>query len=535
VDAGPIETELKLKVRRSDIELLRRDSRFGDALKAATPAQVKSVYFDSRDRFLRRHGVVLRVRRRGDHYVQTVKATGPDGDWLNRPEWEQETASEQIDFVALMETPLGSALSEEVRASLEPVFETRIARTSYLWDVPAAGIEVSVDEGEIVGGGKSVPLSEIELELKQGQVAEVFKLAHDIGAVVPVEIEVKSKSERGYDLVDHVATHSEKVRNPALTIDTPAGNAFTAIGRACLRHLLVNEDGILVRDAEALHQVRVAIRRLRAAMSLFRDVVADDRLAHIKTELKWMAQEIGPARDLDVFISEALAPLRRQHPKEEALADIGRLFARLRLDSYRKANAMVASSRFRDGLLDIAEWLEIGAWTTSSDPAVAAARSEPVQALAAGQLARLRKKIRRHGGSVEKLDAKELHLLRIEIKKARYAIDFFASLYAGDKAQRRRKTMQAELTRLQDGLGGLNDIEMRKEMCRNVLSKPTVRLAPERIQSRAFAAGLIVGDQHARREDLFKRVRKALSRFCKATPFWKGAPPDAGPEAIAAP
>jgi inorganic triphosphatase YgiF len=527
VDGRQIETELKLKVRRHDLDVLRQGSRLSDALNNATSHQVRSIYFDSDDRFLHRHGVVLRVRRRGDHYVQTVKSTGPEGDWLNRSEWEQKIASSRLDFVALMETPLGSALSDAVRASLKPIFETRIERTSCLWDTPTAAIELSLDKGEIIGSDKTLPVTEIELELKRGHVAEVFKLARDIGAVVPVEIEVKSKSERGYELVDHAAACSERFHNPRLAADTPAGAAFTAIGRACMRHLLVNEAGTLTRDAEALHQVRVALRRLRAAISLFRDVVADDRLEAVKTELKWMAQEIGPARDLDVFIAEALTPLRRLHPKEAALADIGKLLGRMRLKSYRDVHAMITSARFRNSLLDVAEWLEVGTWTTSQDVRIVAARDQPVRVLAARQLSRLRKKIRRHGEGLRKLDPEQLHRLRIEIKKARYAIDFFGDLYAGDKAERRRKKMQVDLTQLQDRLGGLNDIEMRKAMCRQVLSQTIARRTPERVQHRAFAAGLIVGDQQAKRHDLFKRVRKAMARFDNAKPFWTVPRPDA--------
>lgn len=327
-----IETELKLRFRRSDLETLRQKSCISNALNVATSQQLQSIYFDSEDRLLLRHGVVLRVRRDGDRFVQTVKATGRDGDWLNRSEWEHETASNKLDLAALMESPLGSLLADAAQESLKPIFETRVKRIKCLLDLPGTSIEVAIDQGEIVAGDKRMPIAEIELELKRGYLAEVFKLAREIGAAVPLEIEAKSKSERGYDLVDHAATHSEKIRNPVLSPDTSAGTAFTTISRACLRHLLINEAGILVRDAEALHQVRVALRRLRAAMSLFRGVVADERLNAIKAEVKWMGQEIGPARDLDVFISEALRPLRRQYPKDTTLADIGRYFAHMRLN-----------------------------------------------------------------------------------------------------------------------------------------------------------------------------------------------------------
>ena len=86
--------------------------------------------------------------------------------------------------------------------------------------------------------------------------------------------------------------------------------------------------------ANALHQMRVALRRLRAAISLFSVVVGDDRAGAIKTELRWLAQELGPARDLDTLLVEVIKPLRKQHPNEPGLVSISNMFARKRLKSY---------------------------------------------------------------------------------------------------------------------------------------------------------------------------------------------------------
>ncbi len=130
-------------------------------------------------------------------------------------------------------------------------------------------VVVAFDKGDIVVPGASCPISEVELELKQGNAAELFKLARSIGDIVPMWLDVKSKSERGYDLAESKVNAPEKAFDAELRADMSAARAFTLIGRACLRQLLVNEPATRQRDAEALHQMRIALRRLRAAISLF--------------------------------------------------------------------------------------------------------------------------------------------------------------------------------------------------------------------------------------------------------------------------
>ena len=136
------------------------------------------------------------------------------------------------------------------------------------------------------------------MSLSTATPTELFKIARAINNIVPAQLDVKSKSERGYDLIEKTPVGAEKACDPELSAGMTTGRAFTLIGRACLRQLVANEPAVKSRDAEAVHQMRVALRRLRAAISLFSDVVSDDRINMIKTELRWLAQELGPARDL---------------------------------------------------------------------------------------------------------------------------------------------------------------------------------------------------------------------------------------------
>ena len=202
----------------------------------------------------------------------------------------------------MKDTALGAILVNEADKALQPVFETRIKRTAYHLNGNGADVVMAIDQGKIVATGSSLPVSEIELELKRGSPADLFKIARDILDIVPGHLDFKSKSERGYDLIENTTITAETARDPELSPGMTAGRAFTLIGRACLRHLVSNVPAMMERDGSALHQMRVALRRLRAAISLFSPVVGDDRAGAIKSELKWLAQEFGPARNLDKLL-----------------------------------------------------------------------------------------------------------------------------------------------------------------------------------------------------------------------------------------
>jgi triphosphatase len=521
MDSEPKEIELKLLVAPEDIAVLRNHPHFAGALHDPTHETLDSVYFDSDDRFLRDHGLTLRVRHIGDKRVQTIKTANQSSNCFERSEWEQAIAGDQPDFTRVMDAALGPILTDDVRNTLKPIFETRIERTAYHLNGNETDIVMAVDEGKIVATDSSCPVSEIELELKHGHPADLFKIARVICEIVPAQLDVKSKSERGYDLIEKTPVAAEKACNRELGAGMSAGRAFTLIGRACLRQLVANEPATIRRDAEGLHQMRVALRRLRAAISLFSEVVSDDRINTIKTELRWLGREFAPARDLDAFLIEVLKPLRKQHANEPGFVSISKMFARQRLKSHRRAQEAVQSARFRMLVLDTAGWVEAGPWSMSEDPLMRARREMPIEIHAAEQLSRRRKRIRRRGAKMGDLGPEQLHRLRIQVKKARYAAEFFSSVFQGKRAPKRYKKILSSLMQFQNCLGGFNDVMTRKALCADIIASPGRGLTAEQNRHRAFAAGLIIGDQQAQIQQLLNRARKAYSRFESAKAFWK--------------
>ena len=518
---GPAEVELKLGVTPENIAALRNYPGFAGALQHPSRQILDSVYFDSDERFLRNHGLTLRVRHIDEKRVQTIKSAEHGVGLFERSEWEQPVDGDQPDLSGVKDTVLGRILTDDVCKELKPVFETRIERTAYHLNGNGADIIMTIDEGKILASDSSQAVSEIELELKEGKPADLFKVARDIFNIIPAHLEFKSKSERGYGLAEKTPVAAETACDPELTAGMSAGRAFTLVGRACLRHLVANVPAMTQRDGTALHQMRVALRRLRAAMSLFSAITGDDRAQAIKTELKWLAQELGPARDLDTLILEVIAPMRDQHRNEQGFVGIAKMFTRRRLKCYRQAQAAVQSDRFRALVLDTAEWIEAGPWSASEDALQRARRELPIEIYAADLLSHRCKRIRRRGRRINDLEPEQLHRLRIQIKKARYATDFFSSVYHGKKSAKQCKRVRSSLMQLQNSLGGLNDIATHKALFSDIIASRAKGLTEEQSRHRAFAAGLIIGNQQAQVERLRDRARKDFSRFDDARAFWK--------------
>ncbi len=145
----------------------------------------------------------------------------------------------------------------------------------------------------------------------------------------------------------------------------------------------------------------------------------------------------------------------------------------------------------------------------------------PIETYAAEQLSRRRKKIRRRGAKIGQLSPEQLHTLRIQVKKARYAAEFFSSVYGGKRLAKRRKKVVSCLRQLQNCLGGLNDIVTRKALCAQIINSPGRGLTAEQSRQRAFAAGLVMGNQQARVQEFLAGAREAHSRFDSAKIFWK--------------
>jgi inorganic triphosphatase YgiF len=499
---GHREVELKLVLPPGGGDrVARMRRRLGAPAGRLASQRQTTTYFDTSDRMLAAAGITVRVRHVGPRWIQTVKTSGSRvGGLFRRPEWETVIDGDRPTSAALAVCGLDELRAPDLAERLEPVFSTLIRRRTCIIGGAGWEAELSIDEGEVAAGGLSRPVCEVELELHRGRAGHLFATALRIAEMVDVRLTADSKSDRGHALSSGAVVRPAKARPVVLRSRDTAALAFREIARSCLHQLLANQPALLDSgDPEAVHQMRVALRRFRSALKMFSPVLPPEGLGELGAEVRWLQSRLGPARDGDVFVSEILAPVAREHPGEEALLSIQSYWRDRRdLDS-SAARQAVSDPRFTRLLLRLGGWLEDLNW-----PKAAAGAVLP---FARHVLQKRFRRLRRAGGrSLLALSADERHKLRIQGKQLRYAGDFAASLFDPG----RTRPFLSALADLQDLLGQLNDIAVAvPRLCAIHQSGPS-----------AWAAGLVAGWHEARRPSLLEKTETAWKRLRGMERFW---------------
>jgi len=473
------EAELKFELDRK----AARKVRHHPLLAEASPQlrDQTSVYFDTPEPKVHEAGYSLRIRKAGDDHVQTVKTNGGAG-LFDRGEWEAPVDDLKVEPKALKKTPLGKL--KKLGNKFEPQVRSEVERATWLIDRDGSLVEVVLDRGSVSAGGEEQEFQELELELRAGAPGALFGLAKQMAEDVPLEIGVLSKEQRGLMLAEHSLGHQQKAHAPDLADDMTAGRVFAAIVQECVRHFRLNQPLIIAeRDPAALHQARVAIRRLRTAFSLFRPAIRQGSLEPLKAELKAFIEPFGQARNLDVYLDK--------HGEELGWRDRRKLKS-ARSDSYDRVIEALNSQQLRDMLLDLIEWTASASWQRK-------AAAEPIGKFAARRLDDAWRKVGRGARKLGELEEPQLHRLRIDIKKLRYSVEFLAPLYRRKRVGKFASSLEA----MQDCLGLIHDDIISREIVADYALGETGRI------------------DASRRSRQLGRLAKRYKRLKRAGRYWR--------------
>lgn len=509
----PEEVELKMAIAPEDVGQLRRHPLLHSLRHGhAVTKHLINTYYDTATLRLQKNHITLRIREIGRQRIQTIKCDAlPGQSGFVRGEWDQALAENMPDLAQVDDAELRKVLvPRRGKLAFKPIFTTDFRRTAWLLKTDDAEVECALDQGEIRAGKASQPICEVELELKSGNRQALFALAQQLNQTIPLRLELASKAARGYALA--AGTKPGPVFSQPVQMDAAmtAQTAFAAIAQTCIAHMLANVAGAQQgSDAEYVHQLRVGIRRLRGAFSAFRDVITKAERQHLSAELRWLLQELGPAREWDVLLANTFVPLLKRFHHREGLQRIKSLVEAHRASGYERAGKSLRSLRATALLLQLAEWLD--AWMLRGQIAEAPAQTSlhrPIGELAADVLQARHKKVTKLGHKIRKLDAGELHQLRIEIKKLRYATEFFHALWPKRASER----YIAALKDLQDVLGAMNDAAVAMEQIE--------QLEQEAGEGVGRDGGLLLGWISAHLRHDRKHLRVVWEHFAKLEPFW---------------
>ena len=479
-----MEIELKLLLPASGQRRFLRQPVLR-AAQATGNRRLVNIYYDTPDLQLLRRGMALRLRRQDRQWLQTVKCSGQhQGALAARPEWEVPYVG-RFDFAAIDDARVRRFLERpKLLSALTPIFETSFLRRA--WSLP--GLELVLDRGWIAAGGRREPISEIEVELTaDGQLEQLFALAGKLAAHQLLLPAWQSKAERGYRLFRGEVAAPRRAAAPTALPPSP-GAAFAAIATDCLAQMDANRCGTLAAaDPEYLHQMRVAVRRLRACLRLFAQLLPAAELDALLPGLRHLMQALGRGRDLDVLQAELLAPV------VAAMPDDARLAALLAAVDRRRQGAHAAIRRQLD---DPAHGRLLLALTALLQRAANTAAEACAADFSAERLRPLRRRLRRLARAATPGDATAVHAVRIAVKRLRYALEFFQPL-TGRRVQRQA----ARLAGIQDTLGQINDLANAERLLADIAGTE---------QTQREAAALVSGWHGERRARLLGRLPGVL-------------------------
>jgi inorganic triphosphatase YgiF len=461
-----IETELKLLFSPKELSLLLQHPLLQVAGKRQ---KLYNIYYDTPELSLMHQGIAVRERKIGRTLLLTVKmAHSSVGGLLSRLEWEAPTVQGQFDFQTLIEDPVIVEKMTLLAPQLIPIFTTDFTRRS--WEVIFRGtkIEIAVDQGTIVTKrGEEFfteEISEVELELKEGNPVTLYSLARVLSRSVRLHPSAASKAERGYKLFKGVSP--SPVKPPPLEVDPKATPlvTFERICLECLSHLQINDVGVVRDDDdEYIHQARVAMRRLRSAIKLFSPVLPMAFVSKWNMEWRDLANELGDARNWDVFTHESLPLLKEAFPNHPEMIALEKFAAEERARAHTKAVKSFGSRIYSVKLISFAEAVMnlhahpevknrmkmVMQSQSTPEPIV----EEDTQAFATRLLKRRHRRFMREV-MVPNRNLEESHNLRLDLKKLRYSFDFFMDIYP----KRRMSLYLKSLARAQELLGQMNDL-----------------------------------------------------------------------------
>jgi CHAD domain-containing protein len=492
------ERELKLAAPGSLVMPKLTDDHLGViAMDELPELTLRSTYHDTADLRLARSGVTLRYRT-GDETgpAWTLKLRVPGHDATERDEYlfpggPAEVPGDALDLVtALVRT-----------APIQPV-ATLVTRRRR-WNLCGAEgrplAELFDDEVSVLDGGRVVSrFRELELESRGPDLAALRPIAVRLRRAGAVLAEPLPKAMRA--LGPRASAHPDVVV-PALGAHASAREAVSAALASGYRRLVAHDAATRLGDAEGLHQMRVATRRLRSDLRTFRPLLDTAWVTGLRDELAWLARLLGDVRDLDV----QLARLRETAGDllEDLAPLVSSLAARRDVDRLALLEAL-RSDRYRtllDRLVDAVH-----------DPLVARRADKPAARLLPPLLARAWAAVEPAGSALGRDDPVErYHAVRIGVKRLRYAAE--ATGPALGPAARRCERLAIAAAELQDALGAMHDDAVAIDEVRAVLAShpetPFARAAG-RLEERASAA---INAARATYPDLWKRLARRYARI----------------------
>ncbi len=457
-----IETEVRLFIPAHHFDAAA--NRF-DAMGAVLETN-RTTYYDTAAHDLWQAGFECRIRQNERGAKQTIKSR-VGANAFSRIEIEAVLKLPVLDAAhlkAALPKPLWKSVVSE---SLTDVFTTEVTRRRLEIESGEGVVEAALDDGRIQSDDRCNAFQEVEFELVRGSFGDLVAAVEEFIAEVPCGLQLAGKAERGYELAGNVTPSHTLADRPRVPRAEKLPIAIATVFSNALHHVMANQPGVVAGDVEAIHQMRVGLRRLRSAVSSFRpvlDLAAAKASLEDATELFAM---LGHIRDDDVFLDATLPMI-----PEAAFADgqrevLIKAVQKHRAATHESIRENLTAPSFVRWILSLQNWVDSGEWMLETRPLDRLLINRPVGDFAANRARRLEKRLVRAGQKAMKGSADDWHDVRKRLKKVRYSNEYLID--AAEHDQHRRKAARRSIRQLQNALGRFNDIAMVPAIVERVL------------------------------------------------------------------
>lgn len=488
---------LEFSLPPAELGRLRRHAAFGPATgKQVRATSIRLTWHDTADGALADQGLVLAASRR----VWRLERSRPNAD-----PWPPGTEPPVLAQAATL-AELADQLADGLAALVEP-YATLSARE---WHAVAGEgpqvVTVRIRRGTISAGDHRAPVARLFIS---GHEAEAVALALTLADTITLLPPRASLAAEAF------ALRNGKVPPPR-RIGTFAAGEGATVGAAFPRVLAHLADAMLHwagaigapgESPEAVHQMRVAMRRMRSAISIFRAACGAPAVLDVGARLRELGHLLGPAREWDVFLAGLGREIGTGLPEDPAFHALLRKAEALRARAYRDLSAHLRGPAFRHLAVRLVALGAGSGWREGLDATQADALAMPLERFAADLLARRHRRVRKRGDHFRRLDVPALHEVRLAAKRLRYAAEFFSALHAPRAAARYIRRLSA----LQEQLGHLNDAAVANGLLHQ-LGMPD--------SPRGYAIGLVRGYVLASTNHHRASLPRTWKRFRRLNPFW---------------
>lgn len=499
---APIEIEIKLNASPAMLAALESHPCLAGSGRSG---RFITTYFDTSDRLLEQAGISLRIRSRPGKREQTAKVMSLPCGTVHREEWTTSLTG-KMPQIETFPAPIRERLCRILgHNDVRPTSISRITRLTRHIQAGDSSVEVDFDTGTLAAGDQTEQVCELELELVKGRLRDLLRLALDLPLGPDLQWSVVSKSKRCAWRTCANGHMERAAQEPILSEAMNVTEGFHAIGWNCLYQLLANYPLVVASGHhEAIHQCRIAIRRMRVAFDLFGQCLPERERHRLKAGIKAVGGVLGKARDLHVLHLRLM-----EHAEDAGAQAVLAVIDKAQGEAVQEAARVLASTSFQRLLFELALSIETGNPGNREGDL-------PLGPFATQCLSRKRHQLVFEDRRIDALGRRKIHRLRIRAKDMRYSACFFRSLWPKSAEKSGKKPFISCLERLQDKLGKLHDHAITSDRFGLFADNP------DPIATAQMAAELkrLLSLQNSNCEKLIRQADEALADVRGAARWW---------------